>query len=96
MSFNQLSAFSLASFEMNAANGGTHAYAGALTDQISLSPQAMGMIGSNVGEYSATTRIAPAPDEYEEYEEEYEEVYEDEQELHPADGVELSSESRDL
>lgn len=48
MSFNKLSAFALASFEMNAANGGTHAYADAvhdLTDQISLSPQAMGAIG---------------------------------------------------
>jgi hypothetical protein len=48
MSWNQLSAFSLASFEMNAQLGGTHHYADAVTgveDQISLSPQAMGMLG---------------------------------------------------
>ncbi len=50
MSFNKLSAFALASFEMNAMNGGTHAFADAvhdISDQISLSPQAMGMIGAN-------------------------------------------------
>ena len=48
MSWNQLSSFSLASFEMNAQMGGTHRYADAVTgveDQISLSPQAMGMLG---------------------------------------------------
>lgn len=48
MSWNKLSAFSLASFEMNAQMGGTGRYADAVTgveDQISLSPQAMGMLG---------------------------------------------------
>ena len=51
MSFAKLSAFSLASFELNAQSGGTHRYADAvydLDDQISLSPQAMGLIGDFV------------------------------------------------
>jgi hypothetical protein len=48
MSWNQLSSFSLASFEMNAQMGGTHRFADAVTgveDQISLSPQALGVLG---------------------------------------------------
>ena len=53
MTWNKLSAFSLASFEMNAQMGGTHRFADAVTgmeDQISLSPQAMGMMGVAVTE----------------------------------------------
>ncbi len=48
---NALSSFSLASFEMDATLGGTYRFADALTDvedQLSLSPQAMGMIGTAV------------------------------------------------
>ena len=51
MSFAKLSAFSLASFELQAQTGGTLRYAeaiGDLEDQISLSPQAMGLIGTPV------------------------------------------------
>ena len=51
MTWSNLSAFSLASFEMNAQMGGSHRYADAVTgveDQISLSPQAMGMLGVSV------------------------------------------------
>jgi hypothetical protein len=49
VSFSKLSAFSLASFELQAQTGGTMRYADAvldLEDQISLSPQAMGLIGN--------------------------------------------------
>ena len=52
MSLQKLSAFSLASFELQAQTGGTVRYADAvygLEDQISLSPQAMGMVGSYLG-----------------------------------------------
>ncbi len=48
MSWSSLSSFSLASFEMNAQMGGTHRFADAVTgveDQLSLSPQALGMLG---------------------------------------------------
>lgn len=48
MTWSQLSAFSLASFEMDAQMGGSHRFADAVTgveDQISLSPQAMGLLG---------------------------------------------------
>lgn len=58
MSWNQLSAFSLASFEMNAQMGGTHRFADAVTgveDQISLSPQAMGMLGVNLPTHEPET-----------------------------------------
>ena len=51
MSFAKLSAFSLASFELQAQTGGTLRYAeaiGDLEDQISLSPQAMGLNGTPV------------------------------------------------
>lgn len=57
MSFHKLSAFALASFEMNALNGGTHAFADAVhdvSDQISLSPQAMGMIGVSFNRVDAS------------------------------------------
>ena len=63
MSWNQLSSFSLASFEMNAQMGGTLHYADAVTgveDQISLSPQAMGMLGVPA---AAPTDEPPSPDE---------------------------------
>ncbi len=46
--FNSLSAFSIASFEMDAISGGTYRFAEAIEgveDQISFSPQAMGMLG---------------------------------------------------
>lgn len=52
MSFSKLSAFSLASFELQAQAGGTLRYADAvydLEDQISLSPQAMGLVGNSTG-----------------------------------------------
>lgn len=48
MSFNKLSTFALASFEMDAQMGGSSRYADAVCgveDQISLSPQALGLIG---------------------------------------------------
>lgn len=48
MTWSKLSSFSLASFEMDAQFGGTHRFADAVTgveDQLSLSPQAMGMLG---------------------------------------------------
>lgn len=48
MTWSKLSAFSLASFEMDAQMGGTQRFADAVTgmeDQISLSPQAQGVIG---------------------------------------------------
>jgi hypothetical protein len=51
VSFQKLSAFSLASFELHAQTGGTTRYADAvygLEDQISLSPQALGMVGQYV------------------------------------------------
>lgn len=43
----KLSAFSLGSFELDAVSGGSHRYADAVgvEDQISLSPQAMGLLG---------------------------------------------------
>lgn len=53
MTWNKLSAFSLASFEMDAQFGGSARYADAVTgveDQISLSPQALGLIGVAVGD----------------------------------------------
>jgi len=53
MSWSQLSSFSLASFEMDAQMGGTGRFADAVTgveDQISLSPQALGMLGVAVSE----------------------------------------------
>jgi hypothetical protein len=59
VSFAKLSAFSLASFELQAQSGGTMRYADAvydLEDQISLSPQAMGMVGSYTGGSVLTTR----------------------------------------
>jgi hypothetical protein len=48
MTWSTLSSFSLASFEMNAQMGGTHRFADAVAgveDQLSLSPQALGMLG---------------------------------------------------
>lgn len=51
MSFAKLSAFSLASFELQAQSGGTLRYADTicgLEDHLSLSPQAMGLIGTAV------------------------------------------------
>lgn len=60
MTWSNLSAFSLASFEMDAQMGGSHRYADAVTgveDQISLSPQAMGMLGNSV----ATHREQQSP-----------------------------------
>lgn len=47
--FSKLSAFSLGSFELDAVSGGSHRYADAVSgveDAISLSPQAMGLIGN--------------------------------------------------
>lgn len=61
MSFQKLSAFSLASFELQAQTGGTLRYADAvydLEDQISLSPQAMGLVGS----YMATSEVSSSPE----------------------------------
>lgn len=61
MSFQKLSAFSLASFELQAQTGGTTRYADAvydLEDQISLSPQAMGLVG-NYMSTSEVTHAAP-------------------------------------
>ncbi len=66
MSFNKLSAFSLASFEMTAQQGGTHAYADAvhgLEDQISLSPQAMGLIGYSVARPTPKVDSSPTEEE---------------------------------
>ena len=92
MSFQKLSAFSLASFEMNAQGGGTHRFADAvhgMAEQVSLSPQAMGVIGVPVN-HSAFNQ--PEPEEFEE-DDEYddEEVYEDED----YDDEELRSPSED-
>ena len=61
MSFSKLSAFSLASFELQAQAGGSVRYADAvydLEDQISLSPQAMGLVGS----YVSTSEVTSPPE----------------------------------
>lgn len=66
VSFSKLSAFSLASFEMTAQQGGTHAFADAvhgLEDQISLSPQAMGLIGYSVSRPTPQAESPPAEEE---------------------------------
>lgn len=80
MSFQKLSAFSLASFEMNAHAGGTHRFATAvsgLSEQVSLSPQAMGVIGVPVN-HSAFNQ--PEPEEHGDEEEFLEEdEFEDEE-----------------
>lgn len=60
MSWNKLSAFSLASFEMNAQMGGTGRFADAVTgveDQLSLSPQAMGMLGVSLPPEEEATSV---------------------------------------
>lgn len=94
MSFNKLSAFSLASFEMNAQSGGTHRFADAvhgLAEQVSLSPQAMGVIGVPVG------HVAFNQPDSEEFDDEDEEGYEDEEEFEDEDydGEEMRSINED-
>lgn len=83
MTWSKLSAFSLASFEMDAQMGGTQRFADAVTgmeDQISLSPQAMGAIGVVLPPtkmaYPESVIVATDEDE-EEYEYEEEEGSED-------------------